>query len=100
MLLASRAEAARATDIPCPDPFTDPKNDFCNPLRYIPTTALTAVSFSALYAVALSICHSLELRPHPRRRYYSDAVDMEIWGKVDDGNDYRLLQCVDVHLFH
>ncbi|KAL1675573.1 RTA1 like protein-domain-containing protein [Schizophyllum commune] len=53
-LLASRAEAARALDIPCPDPFTDPKNDFCNPLRYIPTTALTALSFSLILAVGIT----------------------------------------------
>ncbi|TRM67760.1 RTA1 like protein-domain-containing protein [Schizophyllum amplum] len=50
LLLASQAEAR---DIPCPDPFTDPKNDYCNPLRYIPTTALTAVSFSLILVVGI-----------------------------------------------
>lgn len=29
------------------DPYADPKNDIYNPLRYIASNALTAVSFSA-----------------------------------------------------
>ncbi|KAJ8489309.1 hypothetical protein ONZ45_g13635 [Pleurotus djamor] len=55
-LLASFAPAADAArpQIPCiEDPYADPRNDWCNPLRYIASNALTAVSFSLVLVVGL-----------------------------------------------
>ncbi|KII95141.1 hypothetical protein PLICRDRAFT_96258 [Plicaturopsis crispa FD-325 SS-3] len=48
---ASLSSAPRA----CPsDPFADPKNDPCNPLKYIASNALTGVAFGLVMLVALT----------------------------------------------
>ncbi|KAG8741706.1 hypothetical protein FRC12_015576, partial [Ceratobasidium sp. 428] len=51
--------AARPNDLPPPgDPFIDPYNDPYNPLRYIPSNALTGVSFGLYFLTAtfLALC--------------------------------------------
>ncbi|KAF4575036.1 RTA-like protein [Pleurotus pulmonarius] len=44
--------AARG-DFPCPDPYLDPRNDFCNPLRYISNTTISGIAFALVLAVGL-----------------------------------------------
>lgn len=39
-------------DLPCPDPFADPAQDFCNPLRYIASDVLTGIAFGT----SISLC--------------------------------------------
>lgn len=48
LLLATAAyvEAAKQKQICSADPLADPKNDPCNPLRYIPSNTLTAIALS------------------------------------------------------
>jgi hypothetical protein len=61
-LCLSSIALARPADpdytIPVVDPFTDPKDDFNNPFRYIPSDKLSAVAvaFFITTSIALSIC--------------------------------------------
>ncbi|KAF9498931.1 RTA1-domain-containing protein [Pleurotus eryngii] len=38
---------------PCPDPYVDPKNDQCNPLRYIPGIPIAVIAAILLISVGL-----------------------------------------------
>ena len=48
LFFAAPAAAARNHDLPIPaDPYSDPKHDPLNPLRYIANNVLTAIAFGA-----------------------------------------------------
>ncbi|RDB22661.1 Protein RTA1 [Hypsizygus marmoreus] len=48
------AAAAESRLLPPGDPFADPKHDPYNPLKYIASNTLTAISFSLILSVAIS----------------------------------------------
>lgn len=47
------ASAARDKKLCPPDPYLNPKQDICNPLRYIASNTLTSISFSLILVVGL-----------------------------------------------
>ncbi|KIY73997.1 RTA1-domain-containing protein [Cylindrobasidium torrendii FP15055 ss-10] len=53
-VLALALCAAAQQYAPPDDPFADPKNDIYNPLRYIASNTLTAISFSLVVSVGIS----------------------------------------------
>jgi len=55
LLLSITVSAASYPGIPEPDPFADPATDPYNPLRYIPSNALTGVSLGLYLATGLTL---------------------------------------------
>ncbi|KAJ8453948.1 hypothetical protein ONZ45_g19498 [Pleurotus djamor] len=53
LLALALASPALAEKI-CPDPYEDPSTDYCNPLRYIPSNALTGIAFTVFLLVAFA----------------------------------------------
>lgn len=116
VFLATPARGLGATNCP-DDPFLDPKNDVCNPLKYIPSNALTAIAlseFSSRPRRHLILLPSLfsqwfwkdwcwtswltrlvwSYSPDPPGRRLASLLHKEVGGQMDACDDDRSFQWV------
>lgn len=87
LLFLASASTVLAIDPRCPvDPYADPANDPCNPLKYIPSNALTVLALRKI-ALAISFVSSVlnvTLSTLFDSRLHTDVHDMGNRWKIHD----------------